>query len=135
MPFTIIAAPLIIKENKILLIKNAKEEKKGYWQLPGGKVELGEKPEGAVVREVKEETGLNFNNPKFFTYFEHYFQDAKQHYFYLVFKGDVLGSIEQINERIKINPREVLEFGWFTKLQLKTMNIRQGTRIITDRLM
>lgn len=32
------------------------------WSLPGGKIEKGEKPELAVVREVKEETNLNVDN-------------------------------------------------------------------------
>jgi 8-oxo-dGTP diphosphatase len=44
--------------NKILLIKRGTSVFRGYWALPGGKVEDGETVEEAVVREVKEETGL-----------------------------------------------------------------------------
>ena len=46
-------------DNKILLVKRATVVFKGYWALPGGKVDAGETVEQAVVREVKEETGLD----------------------------------------------------------------------------
>ena len=54
MTFVILASPLIIKKGRILLVKRAKEPYRGYWGLPGGKVEAGEKPDHAVVREVNE---------------------------------------------------------------------------------
>jgi 8-oxo-dGTP diphosphatase len=52
---------VIVEEGKILLIKRGNEPYKGLWALPGGFVEYGETTEKAVVREVKEETGLLCN--------------------------------------------------------------------------
>ncbi len=53
------------KEDKVLLINFTKEGmSKGKWNGVGGKINPGESPEEAVIREVKEETGLTIYNPK-----------------------------------------------------------------------
>tara|TARA_Y100000590_G_scaffold460630_1_gene620372 strand:- start:3307 stop:3756 length:450 start_codon:yes stop_codon:yes gene_type:complete len=53
------ATLICIKDNQILLAKRAFEPAKGSWALPGGFIELGETPEQAAKRELKEETNLN----------------------------------------------------------------------------
>jgi len=52
------AAIIEFPDNKILLVKRGTPVFRGYWALPGGKVEPKETVEEAVIREVKEETGL-----------------------------------------------------------------------------
>ena len=49
---------LIVKEDKILLIKKAGGPYDGKLDLPGGSFEFGETPEEALKRELKEETGI-----------------------------------------------------------------------------
>jgi 8-oxo-dGTP pyrophosphatase MutT (NUDIX family) len=46
-------------DKRILLIKRRTVPFKGYWALPGGRVEAGETVEQTVIREAKEETGLD----------------------------------------------------------------------------
>lgn len=44
---------------RLLLVQRGREPARGSWSIPGGKVEPGESPHAAVVREVWEETGLD----------------------------------------------------------------------------
>src|SRR3990170_4509263 len=55
---------IIVYAGKILLEKRKNEPSKGKWTIPGGLVELGESIEEAVIRETKEETGLDVAEPR-----------------------------------------------------------------------
>jgi mutator protein MutT len=50
---------VILEDDRVLLVKRAHEPLRGQWSLPGGAVDLGEPLVAAVVREVREETGLD----------------------------------------------------------------------------
>lgn len=54
---------LIADGEKILLQNRTKEDWRGY-TFPGGRVEPGESFVDAVIREIKEETGLDIKNPR-----------------------------------------------------------------------
>jgi len=48
----------IFRDGKVLLVRRARSPAKGFYSLPGGRVEFGESLHAALHREVDEETGL-----------------------------------------------------------------------------
>jgi 8-oxo-dGTP diphosphatase len=57
---TVVAAALVDADGRVLLQQRAMgREMAGLWEFPGGKVEVGELPEGALIRELKEELGID----------------------------------------------------------------------------
>lgn len=54
------AVALIDKEGRVLLAQRPEgKSMAGLWEFPGGKVEVGETPENALIRELEEELGIN----------------------------------------------------------------------------
>jgi len=54
------AVALIDKDGRVLLSKRPLDKQLGgLWEFPGGKVEQGERPETALIRELKEELGID----------------------------------------------------------------------------
>lgn len=50
-----VVAAVIVREGRVFATKRGYGEFEGGWEFPGGKVEDGETPEKALVREIKEE--------------------------------------------------------------------------------
>lgn len=51
----------IFRDGKVLLVRRARSPAKGFYSLPGGRVEFGESLHQALAREVDEETGLSID--------------------------------------------------------------------------
>ena len=106
---------LIFEGDSILLVERAGEPLKGYWSLPGGLLETGERIEDAVRREVLEETGLQVQPVYRFDIFERIMHDAEgrteYHYVLIDYVCRVTGGAARAADdasRVAFVPREKL---------------------------
>ncbi|RLF46798.1 MAG: hypothetical protein DRN29_04290 [Thermoplasmata archaeon] len=83
---------VLIKGNKILLIKRKNEPFKGKWALPGGFVEYGEKVEEAVLREFEEEVGIKARIKKLLGVYSDPARDPRGHIISIVFLLEAEGE-------------------------------------------
>lgn len=88
---------LVRDGERILLIKRGRPPLQGYWSLPGGMVDLGETLAETVVREVREETGLEVEVTRFLGYaddaIDHDQAGRVQYHFLLMnFEARLLGG-------------------------------------------
>ena len=66
-----VVAAIIKKQDKIFITRRSYGEFADMWEFPGGKIELGESREEALIREVKEELELDINNLEYLTTVEY----------------------------------------------------------------
>ncbi|MDG2186944.1 MAG: (deoxy)nucleoside triphosphate pyrophosphohydrolase [Hyphomicrobiales bacterium] len=59
----VVACALVDEGGKVLINQRPiGKDYEGYWEFPGGKVENGETPEDAIIRELKEEIGIDVSS-------------------------------------------------------------------------
>jgi 8-oxo-dGTP diphosphatase len=117
-PKTTVAAIIIDQDSngeKVLLTRRKVDPFKDEWCLPGGHVDAGELPIAAVIREVKEETNLDFY-ARFFGSFLEDIPQYDQKAFVQVFEGYGRGAAIAA-------PNEVLEARWFPLDEARSMQL------------
>lgn len=66
-----VVAAIIRKDNSVFATQRGYGDYKDWWEFPGGKVEEGETPERALIREIREELDSDITVEKFLTTVEH----------------------------------------------------------------
>ncbi len=74
-----VVAAIIRQGNEVLSTQRGYGDYKDWWEFPGGKIEPGETPEEALVREIKEELATDITVDKYITTVEYDYSE-----FYLV---------------------------------------------------
>jgi 8-oxo-dGTP diphosphatase len=128
-PFLGVGA-LIFDGNDILLVERAKEPLKGYWSLPGGIVEAGEKLEDAIRREVREETSLEIEPLSMFEIFERIIPDSAKrpeyHYVLVDYLCRVVGGCLSAAS-------DVSRAAWVPEQNLGEYRLTEGTSAVIER--
>ncbi len=57
--YLVVTSCLIVEDGNVLLVQEGKDHVEGLWNLPAGKLEMGESPQEGCLREAEEETGLD----------------------------------------------------------------------------
>jgi len=102
---------LICKDNEVLVVHNVG----GGWSLPGGAVESGETLEAAVIREVKEETGLVIAVDHIVAVNEAYVKENNHHALFFTFMSQVISGQPAIQDEEEIDDIEWVDFATAAK--------------------
>lgn len=119
------AGAVVYDGPKVLLVKRKFPPNEGRWALPGGLVELGERVQDAVIREVKEETGLDVILERLLDVGTDIHVDTKSRPRYHYVLVDYLAR--PVRGRVRLNP-ESSAYGWFTLDQTRRLNMSDLTR-------
>lgn len=96
----------------------------GQWCLPGGHIDPFEPAREAVLREVKEETGLDFD-PRFLGYFDEIIPERGIHAVVIVFAGTAMGSLNKQED-------EVADIRWFSIQEARSLPLAFDHGTILD---
>lgn len=70
-----VVAAIIINDNKVFATQRGYGEFKNGWEFPGGKIESGETPQQALVREIREELDIEIEVKQHITTVEYDYPD------------------------------------------------------------
>lgn len=116
-PHPTVGALIFNPEGKMLLVRSHKFHDK--YVVPGGHIEVGEKMAEAVIREAKEETGLDVYDPQFI-FHQEFIQDEsfwkKMHFIFFDFACKTDSTDVVLND-------EAQAYVWVTLEEALTMNV------------
>ncbi|MCD6046731.1 MAG: mutT [Gammaproteobacteria bacterium] len=114
---------ILKKDDSFLIAKRPPQVvMSGYWEFPGGKIEIGESQQAALVREFQEEIGINILNAQFLTQFS------------CPFPNRIIElNVWQILTHQGIpQGKEGQEISWATIAQFKNFNFLPSNRELLD---
>lgn len=121
---------IIIDAGRVLLVERGREPLKGYWSIPGGVLEVGEKLADGVRRETLEETGLEVQPLSVVEIFERIMLDttgaAEYHYVLVDYLCRVTGGSLAAAD-------DVSEVQWVERASLPRYRITEGTLPVIEK--
>jgi 8-oxo-dGTP diphosphatase len=123
----LLVAAAVLRKNDLVFIAQRKEGKHlaGYWEFPGGKIELDESPQACLVREFQEEFGIEISVSEFIAdYLFHYEEKTVRliSYFATLESGNIV-----------LNDHEAFE--WVRVAELKNFKLAPADVEIVEHLL
>jgi ADP-ribose pyrophosphatase len=125
-PYIVVGA-LIVRDGKILLVKENHLPDKGKWNIPAGKLDYGENPNEAVSREVYEETGLKFKPSAILGLHSIHRKDVPgeiktTHVLRIVYVGKAEGDTDNSHGEEENGQPEISEYKWLSPEDILSMD-------------
>ena len=117
----VVVGALIERDDRFLLVKEAgKGADEGKWNQPAGWLDLGENPQDAAIREVKEETGYDFTPTQLLGVYSLFRKDLESfgktpHAVKLIYIGKIAGDQAELHG-------DVSDTRWFTAEEIELMD-------------
>ncbi len=113
--------------SRVLLIQRAVDPAKGKWSLPGGYMDAGEMPQGALMRELQEEVGLSVKIGELIEIFPMVNYDEERIGIVLAFEGEPSGSPD-----IPFVADDAQDAGWFLPDEIPSELAFESTETLLD---
>lgn len=107
----VVAGVVLKQDGKYLLVQEKQPKAYGLWNLPAGKVDVGETLEEAAIREAKEEVGYNVKLTNKIGIFQDTATEAVKHAF----------EAEIVSGELNFPEDEMLDAKWLTYEQVKDL--------------
>lgn len=107
----IVAAAVIKKDGKYLLVQEKQERVRGLWNFPAGRVDVGDTIEQTAIREAKEETGYDVELMRKLIVYQDTAQESVKH----AFEAKIIGG------DLAYPQDEIMDVQWFTFNELQNM--------------
>ena len=107
-----VAAAIIINNDKIFACQRGYGEWKDWWEFPGGKIESGETPEDALLREIREELSIEISINRHLTTVDYDYPNF--HLSMLCYQARIISGSLILKEHENAK--------WLKKDELKTVN-------------
>jgi 8-oxo-dGTP diphosphatase len=121
----VVAGVVLKKDNKFLLVQENQSPSYGLWNLPAGRVDVGETLEEAAVREAKEESGYDIKIIGQLGIYHESPERAVKH----IYAAEITGG------DLKFPKDEILDAKWFALEEIKLMQDKLRTPCILEAIM
>lgn len=122
---------VVIRGQRVLLVRRGKAPSRGQWAIPGGRVELGETLQKAVEREVLEETGVRVQAGEICHVFDVVRRDdagrVRFHYVIVDLMAEYVSGEPQAAD-------DASEAGWLAPDELRDLTVNRNTRELLKKI-